>query len=410
MKKLLSSLVILTLIISSFSCVAFAEKNWIVPLEDFSTEPNPAVITSNNPSLSNDINNGWMIFRNKGSETEQWHEDGQYYELNNTKQSNLGYAPFDSKGVYKFTEADGKQYLVFKILVKNPKTERVSVTGTPGDHDTNYAMKEESPNHLVEQAWAKHFNMPRVEGASLGKSYYSVDYKDIHIAVIDTTMLAPDASSDDEQIKWLKEDMKNTDKKWKIAITHESPQAPHSKTLTTSTTTTAYKLRKTLMTLATECGIDLFISGDRHLYSRTYPIYGLGGVLDETTGAVTPFETETGLGNPDATIVKTEEINGKTTKFYDALEGVTYVTVGSVATNAGGYSADALDSTKVLIPSYDVLNIELENFDSADLANYSTYQTVTVSGDDLIISVYHYDLSNHEAGGTLYDQFGLTKK
>ena len=39
MKKLLSSLIILTLIISSFSCVAFAdgEKTWNLELRDFST-------------------------------------------------------------------------------------------------------------------------------------------------------------------------------------------------------------------------------------------------------------------------------------------------------------------------------------------------------------------------------------
>ena len=285
----------------------------------------------------------------------------------------------------------------------------ITFIGATGDHDSNYAMKASSPNHNVEQAWSKHFNVPRVEGASLGKNYYSFDYKNMHIAVIDTTMLAPDASASDEQIKWLKEDMKNTDKKWKIAITHESPQAPQRKNLPTATTTTPYKLRKTLMTLATECGIDLFISGDRHLYSRTYPIYGLGGVLNESTGSVTPFETETGLGNPDATIVKTEVVNGKLTKFYDATEGVTYLSLGSVAENAGGYTTDAFDLTKVLIPSYDVLHLEVENFNSADLANYSTYQTVTVSGDDLIISAYHYNLNNHAAGGTLYDQFAITK-
>lgn len=288
----------------------------------------------------------------------------------------------------------------------------ITFTGSPGDHDTNYAMKETSPNHFVEQAWSKHFNMPRVEGSSIGKVYYSIDYKDMHIAVIDTTMLDPVAKRDDEQIAWLIDDMQKTDKKWKIVITHEAIQTTSTKNLTTDTSKATYKLAKSLMPLATELGIDLFISGDRHLYTRTYPIYGLGGVLNETTGAVDEkYEDEPGLGNPDAKYI-VKEYNGKETKLFDPSEGVTYLVLGSVSESEGaGYNADALDPTKVLIPCYDVVVKETGCDFATDFKDgIATYNTVTVKGDDLIISVYHFDLSHPELGGKLFDQFGLTKK
>ena len=166
------------------------------------------------------------------------------------------------------------------------------------------------------------------------------------------------------------------------------------------------------MPLATELGIDLFISGDRHLYTRTYPIYGLGGVLNETTGAVDEkYEDEPGLGNPDAKYI-VKEYNGKETKLVDPSEGVTYLVLGSVSESEGaGYNADALDPTKVLIPCYDVVVKETGCDFATDFKDgVATYNTVTVKGDDLIISVYHFDLSHPELGGKLFDQFGLTKK
>ncbi|MBE7053175.1 MAG: hypothetical protein E7391_02740 [Ruminococcaceae bacterium] len=60
MKKLLSSLIIFTLIISSFSCVAFAdgEKTWHLPMVDFSSADDIVTSTANTYSGFNS-NQGW---------------------------------------------------------------------------------------------------------------------------------------------------------------------------------------------------------------------------------------------------------------------------------------------------------------------------------------------------------------
>jgi len=285
----------------------------------------------------------------------------------------------------------------------------VTFNGTPGDHDTAGRKDGEA---FKEQPYSKHFNYPVPEGASKGITYYSFDYKDMHIAVIDTTMITYDGkdlgNSTYEQLDWLRADMNASDKKWKVVITHEQPQ---SNTLVSSSLTGAsYRRKKSLMPVFSELGIDLVLGGDTHCYSRTYPIVGLGGDLDSETGKVVPFEGKTELGNPNPKVVKTETINGKETKFFDASEGVTYVTLHSVATNSGGYDATCMDPEVSLIPSYDVLHLEIDDFDSTDLNGASMYAIAEKVGDDIIISVYIFDLDNPEAGGVLYDQFALTKK
>ncbi len=268
-------------------------------------------------------------------------------------------------------------------------TPNITFNGAAGDHDTDCL------NTNIEQAYGKHFNYPVPEGASKGKLYYSFDYKDMHIAVIDTTMLPYDAENDKEQMDWLRADMRATDKKWKIVITHECPQTA---TVISSTDYGAsYRRKASLMPVFSDLGVDLVLGGDAHLYSRTYPIKGVGA---DGEGNM--------VGNPNPTIVKTETIDGRTTKFFDTREGVTYVTLGSVSDSTGKYEADGLNSEIALIPTYDVVLAET-GCTAEDLENISTYTVAKLVGDDLILSVYHYDFNNPEAGGTLFDQFAITK-
>lgn len=313
-----------------------------------------------------------------------------------------------SAGDNVITYSDEQQWIdIFKAgSFANPN---ITFNGTPGDHDTAGRKDGEA---FKEQPYSKHFNYPVPEDASKGITYYSFDYKDMHIAVIDTTMLTYDGkdigNSTYEQLNWLKADMNASDKKWKVVITHEQPQA--NTLVSNSTTGASYRRKKSLMPVFSELGIDLVLGGDTHCYSRTYPIVGLGGDLDDTTKKVVPFEGKTELGNPNPKVVKTEVINGKSTKFFDATEGVTYVTLHSVATNSGGYDATCMNPETSLIPSYDVLHLEVENFNRTALNGVSMYSIAEKVGDDIIISVYIFDLANPEAGGVLYDQFALTKK
>ena len=244
----------------------------------------------------------------------------------------------------------------------------------PGNHDTRCEDGHESD----ETAFAKHFNMPVPESATSGKTYFSVDYKDMHIAVLDTTRLPYDANEDTEQIPWLRENMKNTDKKWKIVLTHISPQTTISVGPEGSG---AYRRRKSLQPIFTELGVDLVLAGDSHLYTRTYPFKNC-------------------VKNENPTIVKTQTDGGVTTKFYDSSEGVTYVTLGSVSTQTGTYLEESLASV------YDVVLTET-GCTKEDLYNISTYNIAEVKGDDIIISVYHYDETTGES--TLFDKFGITK-
>ncbi|MBE7052934.1 MAG: metallophosphoesterase family protein [Ruminococcaceae bacterium] len=284
----------------------------------------------------------------------------------------------------------------------------ITFNGAPGDHDT--AGRESSAEAQREQQYSKHFNYPLPEGASKGITYYSFDYKDFHIAILDTTMLTNDGkdigAKTREQLDWLEKDMKASDKKWKVVITHEQPQA--GTLVSNKLTGTSYRRKVALMPVFTELGIDLVLGGDTHRYSRTYPIYGYGGDLNTETNKVEPFEGKTELGNPNPTIVKTETINGKETKFFDAKEGVTYVTLGSVNKSSVSWSANALNPEVSFIPSYDIVGKET-GVTSGSIRNIGTYSVLDYVDGEIIISIYHYDYANPQNGGTLFDQFALTK-
>lgn len=63
--------------------------------------------------------------------------------------------------------------------------------------------------------YISHFNLPDngAKGSIAGTSY-SFDYGPVHITVLNTE------SNIKKQTEWLKEDLKKTDKKWKIVTMH----------------------------------------------------------------------------------------------------------------------------------------------------------------------------------------------
>lgn len=88
---------------------------------------------------------------------------------------------------------------------------------------------------------------------------YSVDYNDVHFSVISFT-------SDKELLKkeldWLKEDVKNSDKKLKVLLTHQPPYY-------TNPDGGNGLIKEMLSPVVEELGIDLVFSGHDHAYGRT---------------------------------------------------------------------------------------------------------------------------------------------
>jgi len=122
---------------------------------------------------------------------------------------------------------------------------------------------------------------------------YSFDYGNIHIAVLNTNDVLAISIP---QLKWLENDMKSTDKDWKIVLMHKSPYSLGKDAKWPD----ALYLQKSLTRVVDECGVDLVLSGHDHQYLRTKPlkankvnedgaIYILSGTAGAKRYEVRPF-------------------------------------------------------------------------------------------------------------------------
>lgn len=101
---------------------------------------------------------------------------------------------------------------------------------------------------------------------NMRETVYSFDYGNAHFAVLNT---ASDWDMDDTykilnaQKEWLKNDLTNTDKKWKIVIIHIGMYTAKLD---------RYNTKEALLDVIDECNVDLVLQGHDHVVTRTYPM------------------------------------------------------------------------------------------------------------------------------------------
>ena len=100
------------------------------------------------------------------------------------------------------------------------------------------------------------------------KGYYDVspeEHKDlVEFFVINSNTLVS-GSPDQEQLDWLKEELSDSDARWKVVISHHpvySPPGSHGADLA---------LRKNLEDILINGGVQLFLAGHNHYYARMFP-------------------------------------------------------------------------------------------------------------------------------------------
>lgn len=108
--------------------------------------------------------------------------------------------------------------------------------------------------------------------------YYSFDYNNAHFAVLNTNDLDENEALTQQQIKWLTDDMTNSDAQWKFVTLHKAvySQGSHYKD------DDVCAIRKQLQTLMPQLDIDMVFQGHDHVYMRT------GSLVNN---ANTPYET-----------------------------------------------------------------------------------------------------------------------
>lgn len=119
----------------------------------------------------------------------------------------------------------------------------------------NHEYMGDADGHLAKSIFNSPENGPEVDKGGT----YSVDYNNLHISVLGFTS---DAETLNQQLEWLKEDVKNSDKPWKILVTHKPPYY-------TNPFGGNELMKEKLPPVVDELGIDIVFSGHDHSYGRT---------------------------------------------------------------------------------------------------------------------------------------------
>lgn len=175
----------------------------------------------------------------------------------------------------KFGQWDG----ALKSLSLYDKIRTTDFIGTLGNHE----YMGDADGSLAKAIFNSPKNGPEID---LGGTY-SVDYNNMHISVLGYTS---EREVLEQQLEWLKQDVKNSDKPWKILVTHKPPYF-------TNPFGGNDIMKEKLPPVVDELGIDLVFSGHDHSYGRTKK---LKAGKEDSNGTVYVVAGTTGKKHYDA--------------------------------------------------------------------------------------------------------------
>lgn len=130
--------------------------------------------------------------------------------------------------------------------------------------------------------------------ASGTEAYYSFNYGNIHVIVLDSNETS--RSTTGAMMNWMKADLANVTATWLIAIWHHPPYTKGSHN--SDTETALIEMRKNFLPVLENYGVDLVLTGHSHSYERSKFIdghYGLSSTYNSS------FEINGGSGRVDGT-------------------------------------------------------------------------------------------------------------
>ncbi|PJN54408.1 hypothetical protein PAEVO_11290 [Paenibacillus sp. GM2FR] len=170
----------------------------------------------------------------------------------------------------------------------------------------------EGPNH---NNFYYHFNMPD-ESFTDSKpkgAVYSFDYGPVHFMVLNTGDIPWDSAqheSFEKQIEWLRKEVAETDKKWKVVAFHKAIYSVGGHAVDRD----ILELREKLYPIIDELGIDLVLQGHDHTFMRSYQMYNdkpVQNVVTDASGSVI---------DPDGTLYLINNAAGR--KYYGVRDDV----------------------------------------------------------------------------------------
>jgi hypothetical protein len=102
------------------------------------------------------------------------------------------------------------------------------------------------------------------------ENYYSIDYGNVHLVMLDTqdSSLKPDG----DMLTWLKKDLSENTKQWLIAAFHHPPysKATHDSDNNKDSSGRMAKVRQHVLPILEAAAVDLVLSGHSHVYERSH--------------------------------------------------------------------------------------------------------------------------------------------
>lgn len=235
----------------------------------------------------------------------------------------------------------------------------------------NTFMMPVSGNHegFGTNATALHFTLPNMPKQDTSNGvYYSFDYNNVHIAVLNTEALDENEALSGEQVEWLKKDISSSDAQWKFVALHKAIYSNGSHYADDD----VCALRTQLSALMPQLGIDMVFQGHDHVYMRTASI----------------------VNNEKAdTAVKYLELDGNIYKTQIQPAGTTYEIAG--CSGVKSYITNDASSTDKYFP-------RAEKVFAVDLPMFTA---IRIDGDLMYFDAYTVS----ENSATSVDRFAIQK-
>lgn len=252
------------------------------------------------------------------------------------------------QGLNKFPQS---KFLVMTgdmVDTGNHENQWLDYFGEPQDMLMNLPLSAAVGNHEgpYNDNYYYHFNYPNdsIDDPLPPGSVYSYDFGDAHYMIINTMDMAWDdrqRAAFEQQIEWLRHEVANTDKKWKIVGFHKAIYSVGGHVLDRD----ILELREMLYPVFDELGIDVVLQGHDHSYMRSYQMYNDKPIKDVDINELDQ------VVNPDGTLYLINNTAG--TKFYGVREDVdAYYAAVSEQAYKSVYSGISMTENTFAMESY----------------------------------------------------------
>ncbi len=287
------------------------------------------------------------------------------------------------------------QYETFAEVIKTaydmyPEAAFTVNTGDLADHGDNFnhwrwlfdvssetlmdtVMMPLSGNHedKGEQATVTNFTISGApEQDTTTGIYYSFDYNNVHVAMLNSNDLNEDDGLSDAQIEWLINDMQSSDADWKFVALHKAVYSNGSH----YDDDDVIAIREQLSVLMPQLGIDMVFQGHDHVYLRT------DSMINNEIETVT---------------TSTASFNGKDYTVKESPVGTVYVISGCSGVKVYKQKDPAL--TDELFPRAEAIR-DVE---------HSVFSGIRIIDDTLYFDAYEVNTENGETSNI--DSFAIRK-